>query len=72
MGADGALNVDDSNAGDFKNAKVDLTNVFGQAGIDGVTDGIIDELSLELGAIGSTSEAEGSTYTSEYVVSDES
>lgn len=71
VGKDGALNVDDINNGDYGNAEVDLTQVLGQAGLDGVTDSIVDELSLSLGAVASTAEANGSEDpTSEYVVAD--
>ncbi|WCE39343.1 choice-of-anchor G family protein [Brevibacterium sp. BDJS002] len=71
VGKDGALNVDDINNGDYGNAEVDLTQVLGQAGLDGVTDNIVDELSLSLGAVASTAEANGSENpSSEYVVAD--
>ncbi|MGO2809845.1 MAG: choice-of-anchor G family protein [Brevibacterium aurantiacum] len=71
VGKDGALNVDDINNGDYGNAEVDLTQVLGQAGLDGVTDNIVDELSLSLDAVASTAEANGSEDpSSEYVVAD--
>ena len=70
VGSDGALNLDDINNGDFGNANVDLTSVLGQLGLDGITDQIVDELSLELGAIASTADNDGTTDTSEYVVAD--
>ena len=71
VGKDGALNVDDINNGEYGNAEVDLTQLLGQAGIDGVTDNIVDELSLSLGAVASTAEAKGSDEaSSEYVVAD--
>ncbi|SDS79167.1 LPXTG-motif cell wall anchor domain-containing protein [Brevibacterium sandarakinum] len=71
VGKDGALNIDDINNGDYGNAEVDLTQVLGQAGLDGVTDNIVDELSLSLGAVASTAEAKGSgDASSEYAVAD--
>ncbi|MDN5587655.1 MAG: choice-of-anchor G family protein [Brevibacterium sp.] len=71
VGKDGALNIDDINNGDYGNAEVDLTQVLGQAGLDGVTDNIVDELSLSLGAVASTAEAQGSgDASSEYAVAD--
>lgn len=71
VGKDGALNLDDINNGDYGNAEVDLTQVLGQAGLDGVTDNIVDELSLSLGAVASTAEANGSEDpSSEYAVAD--
>ena len=71
VGEDGALNLDDINNGAYGNANVNLTQVLSQAGLDGVTDQIVDELSLELGAVASTAEAKGSDEaTSEYAVAD--
>lgn len=71
VGEDGALNLDDINNGAYGNANVDLTQVLSQAGLDSVTDQIVDELSLELGAVASTAEAKGSDEaTSEYAVAD--
>lgn len=71
VGKDGALNIDDINNGDYGNAEVDLTQVLGQAGLDGVTDNIVDELSLSLGAVASTAEAQSSgDASSEYAVAD--
>ncbi|GAA1846787.1 hypothetical protein GCM10009813_06110 [Brevibacterium marinum] len=70
VGSDGALNLDDINNGEFGNANVDLTAVLGQLGLDGITDEIVDELSLELGAIASTADSNGEADNSEYVVAD--
>lgn len=70
VGKDGALNLDDINNGEYGNAKVDLTSLLRQLDLDGATDQIVDELSLELGAIGSTAESDGETTDSEYVVAD--
>ena len=70
VGSDGALNLDDINNGDFGNANVDLTAVLKQLGLDGVTDQVVDDLSLELGAIASTANSNGTDYTPEYVVAD--
>lgn len=70
VGSDGSLNLDDINNGDYGNANVDLTAVLGQLGLDGVTDQVVDDLSLELGAIASTANSNGTDYTPEYVVAD--
>ncbi|TSI12075.1 choice-of-anchor G family protein [Brevibacterium aurantiacum] len=70
VGTDGALNLDDINNGEFGNANVDLTSVLGQLGLDGITDQVVDELSLELGAIASTADSNGEADNSEYVVAD--
>src|SRR5699024_5864390 len=70
VGSDGALNLDDINNGDYGNANVDLTAVLKQLGLDGVTDQVVDDLSLELGAIASTADSNGTEYTPDYVVAD--
>lgn len=50
-------------------ARVDLTGLTDQLGVAGLTDELIDRLSLELGALASTAHAEtGSTPTSDYLV----
>ena len=70
VGSDGALNLDDINEGKFGNANVDLTAVLKQLGLNGVTDQVVNDLSLELGAIASTANSNGTEYTPEYVVAD--
>ena len=70
VGEDGALNLDDINEGNYGNANVDLTALFDQLGLEGITDEIIDELSLELGAVASTASSDGTDTQSEYVVAD--
>ncbi len=70
VGTDGALNIDDVNAGKYGNANVNLTTLFEQLGVEGVTNEIVDDLSLELGAIASTANSDGNANNSEYVVAD--
>src|SRR5699024_10958742 len=70
VGEDGGLNLDDINNGEYGNAHVDLTSVLVQLNLDGVTDEIVDELSLELGAIASTANSDGTADDSEYAVAD--
>ena len=70
VGENGAINLDPDNPAASGNASVDLTSLFDQLELDGVTDGIIDELSLDLGAIASTAESDGTTTSPEYVVAD--
>ncbi|WP_181151599.1 choice-of-anchor G family protein [Arthrobacter sp. MYb216] len=66
LGADGALAVDTS-SGDL--ATVDLTKLFGQLGIDGVTTDVLDVAELQLGALGSTTErTDGADPTHEYQI----
>lgn len=70
VGANGALNLDDIDDGKYANANVDLRAVLRQAGINGLTDNLVDDLSLELGAIASTASSDGTDYAPEYVVAD--
>ncbi|MGP5132566.1 choice-of-anchor G family protein, partial [Brachybacterium tyrofermentans] len=70
VGNDGALDLDGIGNGTYGSATVDLTDLLGQAGVDGLTDQIVDELSLQLGALGSTATATGDQATSEYVIAD--
>ena len=70
VGDDGALDLDGIAGDTYGSAKVDLTDLLGQVGVDGLTDQIVDEVSLQLGALGSTATAAGGEVTSEYVVAD--
>lgn len=51
-------------------AYVDLTDLFAQAGIDGLTDEILDQARLELGAIGARAESTNDIVDSEYRIAD--
>ncbi|MGP4990231.1 choice-of-anchor G family protein, partial [Glutamicibacter ardleyensis] len=53
LDADGALAVDQA-SGDM--ATIDLTKLFGQLGVDGVTTDVLSVAELRLGALGSTAE----------------
>src|SRR5690625_4072266 len=66
VGADGAIDVDAGSSTDP--ARVDLTGLLGQVGVDGLTDAIIDELSLELGALASRAEANEGDISREYLL----
>ncbi|HZU92238.1 MAG TPA: choice-of-anchor G family protein, partial [Microbacterium sp.] len=72
--SDGAIATDINNPGAYGNAKVNLTDVLEQLGVAGITDQVVDNLGLELGAIASTATATGATGTvdvaSEYTVAD--
>ncbi|WP_141359026.1 choice-of-anchor G family protein, partial [Glutamicibacter nicotianae] len=66
LGADGALAVD-QNTGEL--ATVDLTKLFSQIGADGLTEAVLDEAQLQLGALGSTTErTDGADPTHEYQI----
>src|SRR5690625_5104144 len=66
VGADGAIDVDAGSSTDP--SRVDLTGLLGQLGIDELTDQIIDELSLELGALASRAEANEGDISREYLL----
>ncbi|WP_146112584.1 choice-of-anchor G family protein, partial [Arthrobacter sp. MYb213] len=66
LGGDGALAVD-GNTSDL--ASIDLTKLFGQTGLEGVTDDILDQAELQLGALGSTTErTDGADPSHEYKI----
>lgn len=70
VGDGGALDIDGIQNGTYGSARVDLTTLLSQAGVDGFSDQIVDELSLQLGALGSTAAKSEGTVTSDYVVAD--
>lgn len=71
---DGAVATDINNPGAYGNAKVNLTDVLDQLGVAGITDQVVDNLGLELGAIASRATATGTAgsvdFASEYTVAD--
>lgn len=73
IGEDGSIQVDPGGEGEFNSASVNLTNLFDQINVDQLTDQIVDEASLELGALGSTATATGGAdpkFSSEYAIAD--
>src|SRR5699024_4182550 len=66
VGADGAIDADAGSSTDL--ARVDLTGPLGQLGVDGLTAQIIDELSLELGAVASRAAANDGAIDREYLL----
>ncbi|WP_162893073.1 choice-of-anchor G family protein [Microbacterium halotolerans] len=70
VGEDGAINVDPDNPGALENSKIDLTNLFGQLDVDVITDGVINEFALELGAVASAAMEDAGAVSSEYVLAD--
>lgn len=69
--SDGAVAVDpDDEGGGTNSATVDLTALLDQLNISGLTDQIVDEVSLKLGAVASAAEKTNGSVTSEYVVAD--
>ncbi|MGO2541779.1 MAG: choice-of-anchor G family protein, partial [Specibacter sp.] len=70
VGEDGAIAVDGNAGGKTGNAKVDLTSLLAQLGLDPATDPIVRELSLEIGALASTATENAGAVSSEYLVAD--
>ncbi|MFT4236033.1 MAG: choice-of-anchor G family protein, partial [Microbacterium sp.] len=68
VGGDGAIDIDPDDTGDYGPAVVDLTSLLAQLDLDALTDDIVDELSLEIGAAASTASETSGTVTSDYVV----
>src|SRR5690625_410272 len=66
LGADGAIDVDAGSSTDP--ARVDLTGLLGQVNVDDLTNEIIDELSLELGALASRAEANAGDIERDYLL----
>ncbi|MHC6177628.1 choice-of-anchor G family protein [Glutamicibacter sp. X7] len=65
---DGAISVSpDSGNGP---ARVDLTQLFDQLNVSGLTDQILSEANLELGALASRAEKNGTTVTRDYTIAD--
>src|SRR5690606_38686600 len=53
VSSDGTIALD-TNPGDYGNANIDLTRLFEQIGVAGLTDAILNEASLEVGALVAT------------------
>lgn len=70
VGDDGAIDLDGvADPSDTSFARVSLTPLLAQAGVAGLTDAVLDELSLGLGAFGSSASAvSGEAATSDYVL----
>jgi len=58
----------DAEGSDSMTANVDLTKLLKQLKVENLTDSVIDEASLEIGALGSTAEKSDGTLKSEYLV----
>ncbi|MHA3684931.1 choice-of-anchor G family protein [Leucobacter sp. HY1908] len=65
---EGALNLAGAPNDELNAARVDLTALLDQLGLSGITDGIIDELSLELGAASARVEKTDEKLSSQYTV----
>src|SRR5690606_14867667 len=70
---DGSIALDPNNPGAYGPARVNLTDLLDQLEVSGLTDQIVDEVSLELGAVASRAEATGGQdpkFSSDYVLAD--
>lgn len=67
--SDGSLNVGAINDPTSQSASIELTALLGQLGLTSLTDEVIDNLSLELGALATTASAQsGQPASSQYTV----
>ncbi|BAF55713.1 choice-of-anchor G family protein [Corynebacterium glutamicum] len=65
----GSINLGAHGSNSGVDTVLDLTDVLGNAGVDAITDGIIDELSLRIGAVSASAQRDGDQVTSEYALS---
>lgn len=70
LGDDGALNLSELEGTPGENANLDLTNLLDQLGLAGLTDEVLDEASIELGALGARAEQNGTAVDTEYGITD--
>ncbi|WP_261165446.1 Ig-like domain-containing protein [Microbacterium sp. Marseille-Q6965] len=74
--ADGAIDLDPQDPGVYGRSVLDVTDLLAQAGVAGLTDQIIDEFRVSLGAFASTATATGNaaagtvSYASDYMIAD--
>ncbi|ALC06861.1 hypothetical protein CDES_12585 [Corynebacterium deserti GIMN1.010] len=66
---DGSINLGAHGGNSGVDTVLDLTDVLGTAGVGAITDGIIDELSLRIGAVSASAQRNGDEVTSEYALS---
>lgn len=65
---EGAIAIGGDGAGD--NAYIDVTELLDAAGVSELTDGLIDQLRLELGALSASAQAEGTLTEGDYQIAD--
>ncbi|WP_249327391.1 choice-of-anchor G family protein [Corynebacterium glutamicum] len=66
---DGSIDLGQHGSNSGVDTVLDLTDILGDAGVDAITNGIIDELSLRIGAVSASAERNGDEVTSEYALS---
>ncbi|MDO5371858.1 MAG: choice-of-anchor G family protein [Corynebacterium glutamicum] len=66
---DGSIDLGQHGSNSGVDTVLDLTDILGDAGVDAITKGIIDELSLRIGAVSASAERNGDEVTSEYALS---
>ncbi|MFP7365913.1 choice-of-anchor G family protein [Corynebacterium callunae] len=66
---DGSIDLGQHGSNSGVDTVLDLTDILGNAGVDAITNGIIDELSLRIGAVSASAERNGDEVTSEYALS---
>lgn len=66
---DGSINLGAHGGNSGVDTVLDLTDVLDNAGVGAITNGIIDELSLRIGAVSASAQRNGDQVTSEYALS---
>jgi hypothetical protein len=67
---DGAIDLDGTSAAEGGSTTIDLTQLFEQLGLDGITDEILDVAEIELGALASQASIEDGLASGEYTIAD--
>lgn len=66
---DGSINLGAHGGNSGVDTVLDLTDILDNAGVGAITNGIIDELSLRIGAVSASAQRNGDEVTSEYALS---
>ncbi|MFK4759615.1 choice-of-anchor G family protein [Microbacterium sp. ZW T5_45] len=67
LGANGAIDLDGVN-GNTSPANLELTDLLDQLGVSAISDQLIDEAAIEIGALAARAEKNGTTLTDEYAI----
>ncbi|UOR00976.1 choice-of-anchor G family protein [Leucobacter allii] len=70
LGADGGLDLSRLDGTPGENARIDLTDLLDQLQLAGLTDAVLDEASVELGALGASAAKDGEAVSTEYGIGD--
>ncbi|MGO2141828.1 MAG: choice-of-anchor G family protein [Leucobacter sp.] len=70
INSDGSLNIDAASSGNYGFAKLDASQLLSQLLGDQVRDALLDEASIQIGALGSQATSDTGTIGSEYMLTD--